>query len=199
MPRSISGVSNWEHTVTSSPDRVYLTTGYALFFAAQAADGDDELVVLEIDIPEDEYYLLRPDEDALEQIENHKSPEKQRKMRMRTAYFRDHAHEYHYEQSLSSLGTVAFEGVIKPEWIKRVAIITVKMYAKLVMRGYDPSISILNYLIIGKKYEEFMAKLFDISSEEVEVPIHSLRIEIPENRDGIRILDAKTAKLLFAV
>ena len=50
LPRSMSNVqSNWEHTVEASPDRVYLSMGYAPYFAMSACDEGERWAILEID------------------------------------------------------------------------------------------------------------------------------------------------------
>lgn len=50
LPRSMSNVpSNWEHTVDASPDRVYLSLGYAPYFAMSACEEGERWAILEID------------------------------------------------------------------------------------------------------------------------------------------------------
>lgn len=50
LPRSQSNESgNWDHTVQSADDRVYLTKGYAPYFAFSAVEAGERWLILEID------------------------------------------------------------------------------------------------------------------------------------------------------
>jgi hypothetical protein len=65
LPRSKTGKTNWEHSVESNPDMVYLTTTYAPYFACSAAEGDDNLAIIEVRavlLNERKFY---PDEDFI--------------------------------------------------------------------------------------------------------------------------------------
>ncbi len=40
LPRSMGANSNWEHTVESDPDTIYLTDAYAMYFSLQCVNTD---------------------------------------------------------------------------------------------------------------------------------------------------------------
>lgn len=71
-PRGFDSKGNWEHTVLSGTDKVYLTDAYAGYFAWCASDGEPWLIA-EVDMDKLDQALLRPDEDAIAQIA-HRDP-----------------------------------------------------------------------------------------------------------------------------
>ena len=50
LPRNETNVSgNWDHTIPSSDDRVYLTKGYAPYFAFSSAESGERWLIIEVD------------------------------------------------------------------------------------------------------------------------------------------------------
>jgi hypothetical protein len=199
--------SNWDHTVAADTSTVYLTNAYALFFANQAlADegNDDTLAVLEIDIEQLWEEYLVADEDAVEQTSRGKDNLPATwSVHKRTEYYRAHANEYSWEGSLNALGTCGYQNVIPPGAITRIALISIKKFVRMVMGGYDPFISIMNYHLMGHKYRYAMRWLFDAGAEqEVDEsnPISAIMtMKLPDDRTGIDILSSAQATERFVV
>lgn len=201
--RNQTQVSNWEHSIPSNDNTVYLTNAYALYFAAQAAEHEsDKLAVLEIDgdvLYESE---LCADEDAVEQTTRGKDDlPRDWSIEQRTLYYRELAYAYHWDQSLKALGTCGYLDVIPPEAITRVALVEVKTYTRMVWAGYDPSIGILNYRICGGKYRFATRWLFDPETkreDEKDDPFALLGLmDVEVDRTGIEVLKLDEAKSRF--
>lgn len=156
-PRAATGHSNWEHSVASRSDAVYLTTAYPLHFAISAGTGD--LVIFEVATNALEVSALCADEDALA----HAPPDpdfKARSLESRTRYYRERAHLYPAQYSLSKLGTCAHLGVVPRAALVRMARIRASDIEYLVLGGFDPVISPLNYMYCGAEYEQSVPWLF---------------------------------------
>jgi hypothetical protein len=201
--------SNWDHTVASIDDRVYLTNAYALYFAGQAVEteGDadqDVLAIVEVDTDLLDEDLFVADEDAVEQANRGQDdlPDDWSAIQ-RTMYYWDHAHEYSWEGSLKVLGTCAYQNIIPPEAITRIALISIKKYSRLVMGGYDPFISVQNYRIMGAKYRHASQWLFDAGVEQEVDESNAfsaiMTMMLPEERTGIDVLTRVEAKERFVV
>jgi hypothetical protein len=150
-PRGTKG--NWDKA-PSARDRVYLTRGYALYFAMHAADiTGSKPVVIEVEVPG---FKLVPDEDGLEQLGRHGDDDAPGDMWERTAWYAEHADEFDYGASLDTLGTVAHEGPIPPQLIKRVAIVDSKALVWLC----DPTITVMNHCIMGAHYDRLTKFIF---------------------------------------
>jgi hypothetical protein len=163
LPRRASGnPGHWCHSVSSSPDRVYLTRAYAAYFAMAASEKlMDHWGIVEIDTRMLDDALLVPDEDWVEQASRGQTLggmfselDAISDMVKRTAWIRDHMGLFGHlwDQSVKMLGNAAFEGEIEPAAITRVAIFEPDSNPMIVQAALDPSISILNYQIIGSKY-----------------------------------------------
>jgi hypothetical protein len=165
-PRGIldmNGDGNWQHTVESNPECVYLTDTYAAYFAMNACKGDEHWGIVEIDVDLLDDPNLLPDEDWLEQgtrgdpdwdyIEGG--------MVERTRWFRDHAYlfQHLWEDSVKSMGNCCHRGIIIPQAITRVAIYDPKSNLGISMIAMDPSITPLNHFICGRKYRALTAWL----------------------------------------
>jgi hypothetical protein len=199
--------SNWDHTVASVDDRVYLTNAYALFFAGQAVaadDANDLLAVVEIDTDLLDEDLLVADEDAVEQTNRGQdSLPSNWSVIQRTMYYWDKAHEYSWEGSLDVLGTCAYMNTIPPNAITRIVLISIKKYARLVMGGYDPFISVMNYKIMGAAYRHASQWLFDAGVEqevdETDPFSAIMTMKLPLDRTGIDVLTRVQANERFCV
>lgn len=138
------GDGNWKDEMKSMEGYVYLTTAYAIFYACNAAGDDGRGTIFKVEVDTDD---LCPDEDYLRSAGL--LLELTKKKRTLSDYT-DHS-----QASLDFLGSVA----IKPESIK---ILERKDFDTGEMWRYsDPSISVLNYRILGMYYrkltEVFMA------------------------------------------
>lgn len=193
MPRSITTRSNWAHTVSSNENAVYLSNAYPLYFAKQACDTNERLVVLEVDTDLLDETNLVADEDAVEQaLRGRDDLPSSWNMVKRTQYYRDRIERYSYEQSLAALGSCAHLGVIPSQAITRVAYVSREAFGGMARCGYDPSISVLGYMAMGDSYRKSTAWLFN--PEAVEQEYFSLGdgrkhpiLPILDDREGIQI------------
>lgn len=202
LPRKENKISNWEHTIDSNLDAIYLTNSYALYYAYCAVDAarNERLAILEIDTDKLNTSLLCSDEDAIAQIFKN-SPQKEKLQQNwslieATEYFRNKMQEYSADVSLEVLGTCAYIGNIPISAISRVAFVKQKTYFEMVVAGYDPTISIFNYKFLGSTYRETSKWLFDPQSIEVKTVeimpgIKQKSHPLPKSRNGIKVLKIK--------
>ncbi len=156
--------SNWEHSVPSAYDRVYLTNIYAPYFAMGASDYDEPWAIIELDtfhLSNDDFV---PDEDYLEQrmrfegnlpiTTNGKLCPYIADVKGRTEYYRDNIQDFQelWAMSHNNLGTCAHMGAIAPKHIRRVAVFDPKKNPCVALAAMDPSISIFNYQLMRDKY-----------------------------------------------
>lgn len=166
-PRSMTGRSNWEITVESCPDAVYLTRVYGPYFSRSAAAGGSwESAIIEVDTDHLLEYKFTPDEDFLAHItkDNAKVAKQNRALARkiqgmdtiaRSGYFRHHLFDYQHSwmASLDGMGNCAYHGVIPPAAISRVAFYNAKPTKRLSgMMMLDPCIHPLNYMVMSGKY-----------------------------------------------
>lgn len=197
--------SNWEHTVAAGNDIVYLTNAYAMYFANQAVSdepGEEFLAVLEIDVDQlwEEYLIA--DEDAVEQTSRGQDDLPTTwTMIQRTQYYRERAHLYSWEGSLKALGTCGYHDSIPLEAITRIALISIKKYVELIIGGYDPFISVMNYGLLGASYRHASQWLFDpgveYKADERNPFSDVMRMRLPDDRAGIEVLSVSEAKERF--
>jgi len=166
---------NWDHTVPSRSDLVYITRAYAPYFAGHTAKTDERWGIVEIDSDElypfidDGFNGILPDEDFLEQASRGMSPDDFKgvlsadaidelaackTMEERTIWFRDSMEMFAglWEKSIEKLGNAAYLGTIPTNAITRVALFEPSSNPFVVMAAADPMISLLNYMICGQKY-----------------------------------------------
>lgn len=172
-PRSMleeNGNGNWEHTVESNPECVYLTDTYAGYFAMNATKGDEKWGIVEIDVDLLDEGNLLPDEDWLEQGTRGDEDWDYvgKDMLTRTRWFRDHADlfQHLWQDSVKSMGNCCHRGIIPPEAITRVGIFDPKSKASITMMAMDPSITPLNHMLCGRKYRALTAWLV---GDEIDV------------------------------
>lgn len=165
LPRSITGTSQWEHTIDSNPDCVYLTDAYPLYFSVNAANTkNSQPAIIEIDTDKLDQSKLYPDEDVLEQA-GRKADDlpKDWDMNKRTEHYRTLLPMYNrgeWKKSLEAMGTCAYGGTIPPEAITRIVIIDHKKQAGLCWTAMDASISLLNYNFMKGKYRALTNWIF---------------------------------------
>lgn len=199
QPRRHSKNDNWEHSVSSNSSCVYLSIAYPLYFAnAAIADEHDtgRLMVLEIDDDQLLTWMLCADEDFLAQA-NANPKKRDLPMKEKNEYYKKVMHRYSHTTSLEHMGNCAYRGSIPKYAITRVAFIEQKTYAQMVMRGYDPSISTMNYMFRGHNYRQSTKWLFNpeaVEQEYLEFPINGKmkrmpQIPILEDRKGIEVVD----------
>jgi hypothetical protein len=161
---------NWEHTVDSNPETVYLTTTYGLYFGLTATEPGERWAVLEIDLDALDESRLVPDEDALEQgtrtIETGEPVDEMEGMKERTEWFRDNIESYSFlwERSAEYLGTVGYKGTIPPEAIKATAFID--PHSAWFRWVVDPCITALNFRLCGEKYRALTEWVFGAEADD---------------------------------
>ncbi len=155
---------NWKNTIESNPRAVYLTDAYALHFANNSNKNGEGLVVIEVDVSKLIPFCLAPDEDFLEQATRN-NPEysslQSKDMETRTKWFRKRAlsmFQSSWELSLTGMGTCCYYGKIPPEAITRYATIEPKAP---IQRTSDPTITIVNYNVLGWHYRNIVKKIFN--------------------------------------
>lgn len=167
-PRA-TDAGNWTRC-PSHPGLVYLTECYAPFFAL--ACDDDEIAIVEVELSALDVDRMRPDEDFLEQAAR-AHPENARMMGLadarvpndlaeRTVWFRQRIDSYAdlWKRSLDMLGCCSHAGIVPPEAISRIAVLPVAL-APRVVAAIDPSITMMNYRIMGDFYRELTRWFFD--------------------------------------
>lgn len=180
-PRGKIGIDNWKHTVSSNARAVYLTTTYALYFASNACQGGERMVVLETNTNDLKRYRLAPDEDFLEQATRHyeeginvqdhmgnELPRWKNNMKERVIWFRKRAlsdFSHMWEKSIEYMGTVCYYATIEPKQISR--------YALVPRNGgidwaSDPTVTPMNFKIMGEYYRQLMRHVFDDKIESKE-------------------------------
>lgn len=179
-PRSATGKSVWKGTVESHPDTVYLTNAYAIYFANCARKSGEPGVVLEIESDLLDRQKLVADEDAVEQsLRGHDHLPRTMSVKERTEYYRARIHQFSWEASLNVLGTCGYQGVIEPHAITRIAVIQPHAMLSLIFEGgLDPTITLTNYKILGKKYRASLQWLFDGRADEAHMPLKGTPVEI---------------------
>lgn len=172
QPRQItSSRSTWDRCPSDSRC-VYLTNAYALYFAMNACrDGEDGLLV-EVEVNRGR---LDADEDYLGQSSRGTEWEDdfpdliQRTLAMREATSRmpNNSRLALMENALENLGTTRHMGLIPANKILRLARVPAADFAALVMGGFDPTITIMNYRFKGEEYKAFQQSLFEHYALEV--------------------------------
>lgn len=162
--------SVWE-PCPSLPDHVYLTNAYACYFAQNAAlseDGSkfDDLLLVEAEVDRKN---LWPDEDFLAQaVQDGHWVEAYPDLRDRTIAMRDAMVHLPRpvrlrlaDESLARLGTCSHRGPIPVARLRRFARIPAAEVPRLVLQEFDPTITLVNYRVMGQRYREFQASLFE--------------------------------------
>jgi len=204
---STGSKGNWEHSVDSAGDRVYLSVAYAGYFANCAAENGEKWGIVEIDTDLlDEDYLL-PDEDFLEQASRNEVPpddddmghffddlrdanelpDGAERMKARTTFYRDNApllFAHLWEHSVEHLGNCCHLGDIPPEAITRVAVFDPESNSDIYW-SVDPCITLMNYRICSPKYKaitRWLAGYEDIDAKDMtSLFAPDAKITIPDN------------------
>lgn len=163
--------STWKRA-PSAADSVYLTDAYAPYFSFNAADDDGGMGVVVVDHDYLDEFRLLADEDALEQSSRSGDSVSGKiikgTMARRTAYYRRWATKYadagfDASWSLQVLGTARYAGEIPPEAIVKVIEWTSQEIPHLPFI-FDPTITLLNYHIMGGRYRYMMQKFAQVET-----------------------------------
>lgn len=188
---------NWDHSCSSNPNAVYLSVAYALYFATATIDITDEqtrLIVIEVDETQLDTNLLRADEDALEQLGRGRDGlPKNWTMKKRNEYYRKRIDDYPHTVSLAALGNCTYLSDIPTAAIQRVAFVDQRVYSEMMLRGYDPTITVMNYRLLGQRYRDATTWLFDphliTNTLEDFGLVKTMSLPLPDTRDGIEVID----------
>jgi hypothetical protein len=189
-PRGKHGRTNWKRTVESNPDAVYLTDAYPLYFAINAAKGDDDYAVIQIDTEKLDQLWLVPDEDVFEQAGRGKDDVKGN-MKQRTRWYRQRMKNWlatdNWKVSLQAMGTCASLAPIPPEAITRIAYVPHDAL-QLAMEAGDASIMLANYRFCGPKYRNLTNALFGLPAEADPVGIDEFNFDLltDEQRESFK-------------
>jgi hypothetical protein len=198
LPRQFSQNSQWEHTIPSREDCVYLTDCYAGYFAQVASKNEDSIAVFEIETDFLDSQLFLPDEDALEQLSRNQDLSflgEASTMEERTKLLRDNLTDFSHlwPESLEYLGTCAFHGSISISAITRVAIYDTRSNPSMSMAMLDPSISVLNHRICAEKYKAMTRWLFNDKFDLEDICGFGTAVVPAELRDRINSMTQQTS------
>lgn len=136
---------NWDGKYLSKDDFVYFTSAYPFFYGGNAAEEKDEMAsVIKIEV--DEKYLY-PDEDFIIQAGSSAHIPKDLDLER---------YRHHGIDSLNSLGNVAIKDLDKIKVIARKDFKISEM-----CMWCDPSMSIMNFRIMGEYYKELTNNWFE--------------------------------------
>lgn len=207
-PRKDTGVQgNWD--IQSRSDFVYFTRAYAGYFAALAAKNGERLAIIEAKLNVSQ---LVPDEDYMEQatrtpevnraiVSAYQAPQLLGTMEERTEWFRDNITSFKdfWSQSLDGLGNAAHQGPVAPIALARVTLFDPKSNPSMYFMALDPCITVLNYAIMGAKYEALVQWLIGepVDPEVLFFPTWEVSddaereklIECANNTSGIEQID----------
>ena len=211
-PRSITGASNWKHTVESRADCVYLTSTYAGYFALCAHNTNVLLGIVEVETDDLLPFNLLPDEDFLAQGAQYTNDAGLKStyaalngdLNLLSAYFRDRLHQYNdwWESSVKFLGNCCYKGSVPASAIRRVAIIHSKKAQHLAGAIIDPTITLMNHRLMGDRYKAMTRYIMGetMTAEDFIKPcsasmfpkeqLDSIACELEEHR-GISLLNNK--------
>lgn len=178
---------NWKHTVESNASCVYLSAGYAIYFAGNSVKGKEErLAIIEVDTSRLQMLDIFPDEDFLEQTSRKEGPAPTNKsMEYRTRWYRRRLPEFqsYWTLSVEHMGTCCYGGTVPVSAMTRVATLGHKTYMELIWCGMDPTITPMNWMICQAKYRNFIKWLF---GDELEPDPMAVR---PEGDDRPQFYD----------
>jgi hypothetical protein len=156
LTRDVMGTkSNWDK-FQSRTDMIYLSTAYPLYFAVSAmAEGELDAVIFEIDTRRLDRSKFFPDEDFVAQViaqkENKPIGAIHEGIKANLEQYR-HA----WISSVLHLGNCAHQGSIPVEAITRYAKFETQKRGELFFSMIDPTISIINFQILGAYYCNFV-------------------------------------------
>lgn len=157
--KTLRSKGNWQGTIPSNPNLIYLTVAYAPYFAMSSSGDGEEWGIVEVDTDLLDLEDMLPDEDFLEQASRTQTLPaewglKGASMEKRTRFFRDHIESFSHlwQASLDGLGNAAHRGKIPKSAITRVTTFDPSQNPSMAMMASDPTISTLNFRILGEKY-----------------------------------------------
>lgn len=154
---------NWQHTVDSNLDMVYLTRLYPGYFALTSMPDEEHvkdarLAIVEVDLWKLDSRRLFPDEDFVEQAGRDgflKETMPDKDMKERTEWVRKHIHGFKdfWPDSLQHMGSVCYRNRVPQRAIRRVAFFRPESNSTMLLHMMDPTITLANVRFVGSKYE----------------------------------------------
>jgi hypothetical protein len=181
LPRgTLKKGGNWNHTVPSNSEMVYLTSAYAPYYASAVTDTKKErIAIIQIDLGKLDTDKLYPDEDFIEQALRGKKLGNSDDMKKRTLYVRKHIADWqeNWKKSLEYMGNVAFKGAVPPEAITKIVTFDPKSNPSIFMDTLNPTITLANYKFCGEKYRALTGWFF---GGEVDPALLAFSVQIPK-------------------
>jgi len=149
--------SQWD--VASRPDMVYMSIGYPFYYALQASEENERLLVLEIDLDQLDEDRFFPDEDFIAQAIANRD---QLPLDDVHNFVRDNLEDYqhHWKLSLEKLGNCCYQGVIHPSAITQYCLFDSSVRPALGLWMSDPCITILNFAFCRGRYVGLVEWMF---------------------------------------
>ena len=160
QPRSRSKKeTNWGDC-PSHPDMVYLTRAYSTYYGWSTLEDEERyLVVCKVNLNEEDKQKLYPDEDYIAQVIQKQEDENgEVNLIELTKIVRDNIEIYQssWLESLTHMGNCAYKGAIPTQNISR----AIKMKANI-LQWSDPTITIINYQLLGGYYRFMTEWIFN--------------------------------------
>ena len=211
QPRPYEHSGNWADC-PSHPDRVYLTTAYALYYAVSALPPEDEVqraVIFEIDTDTLQEAKMLPDEDFIAQVLVGHGQAGGMELQQLTQTLDMYEYQHEWQKSLDYLGTVAYNDNIPRNAITRYALVPVDI-PEIAYWSLDPTITLENYMILGKEYRALIQWCFGgpapttpsiatlrqlTQRERTEASADMIRFFLPELKNGEDPWDAAEKEL----
>lgn len=165
-PRMESGGENRWGNFPSRKDMVYLSTHYAPYFAAGKCSSKDHPAIIRIKIDSLEEEAMYPDEDYIAfRLRDEPGLET---LVQKTAWARLHLLELQgfTQESLGSLGNIAYYGTVFPDQIDKIITFDPKSNPVIYGMSMDPTITIMNKFVLGRKYKMLSEWFFEEKSEK---------------------------------
>ena len=166
MPRNDTEEQNRWGKYPSRGDMVYLSTHYAPYFASGKCSSKDHPAIIRIKINDLDKVAMFPDEDFIAaRLQSEPGLET---LVQKTAWARLHLmglQEY-TQDSLEYLGNIAYYGTIFPDQIDQVITFDPKSNPAIYGMALDPTITIMNKFVMGKKYKMLSEWFFEEKTEK---------------------------------
>ena len=210
LPRTRTRKANWTGTLASQENGVYLTSGYAVNYAAHAAaKKNDKLVLIEVDLDSIPGALVLADEDALEQATRGGDDGLPRgwKGEQRVAHYRSMVKAYAskgmgFNWSMEKMGTGVHLGPIPVEAITRTVIIDPAIESNLMQICMDASVTVPNHMLYGEYWKALTQEVFLGQSDgwlwrpNEESP---LSMVIPPMGAGLKVIQVRPESISDAI
>lgn len=159
-PRHATGrASNWSGPVESKAGFVYLTDAYPVYFALAAAEADEELLLVKVEVDEAQLY---PDEDFVAYAMSGSHGEHSRAL---IATIDPAEHQALWRESLAQNG-IACTPSVGPEGILAYRSLGLDEWPRILELGGDASPTPMNYRLLGGRYRRGVEALFEATQPE---------------------------------